>query len=529
MVASSLYVIGRMAGWYYIPDVVTRQLVNFSRRYIRNPPKPGTPAFSRHYRIAYATVVLGFLAYNLVEAHRAMPMNFYDVLDVHLDFTEEELNKANRAFARKNHPDRGGTEEVFIQGRLAYNVLKDPITRFAYDRFGPEIATWTNCKTRRDFLKHGLIQSAGYHIVTGVGLFIWSTISPSTVNFWRYILFLIGLLTELTLVVNPVPSLWSFLFPENVQYQHILFLHQLSIFFSVALSRVAPVVFPKAIEQDWDVRNWRTLLEQNDQIAKTLDSEVFSILHQNVRLLDPSFVPPTKPDQQLPPVSVEVMDFLTEEMENMIIEASLKKDQEKEPMKSLLNSAISRGRRSLHPSERPGWQQSKEYTESREKVEGWRLREIRSPALGLAGVTTVGLGGFLDEDELRLPSDPIEGEGSWLRQSTKMSNVYTRGPRWNAGGGFHKEMLPNRAETPLDKVWKGFVDEHHPEEVEESWETCSRAITDYDNHMARNWKEEIDTLLVFAGLFSAVTTAFIIDSYKWFRQGPTKASVQPLS
>ena len=202
MVSSSLYAIGRMAGWYYVPDIVTRQLISFSHRYMRDPPKPGTPAFSRHYRVAYATVVLGFLIYNLVEAHRAMPTNFYDILDVHLDFTEEELIKANRAFARKNHPDRGGAEEAFIQGRLAYNVLKDPITRFAYDRyearysgafivslmccrFGPEIADWSNCKTQREFLRHGLIQSAGYHIVTGLGLFIWSTVSPSTVNFVR--------------------------------------------------------------------------------------------------------------------------------------------------------------------------------------------------------------------------------------------------------------------------------------------------------------------------------------------------------
>jgi hypothetical protein len=154
---------------------------------------------------------------------------------------------------------------------------------------------------------------------------------------------------------------------------------------------------------------------------------VFGMLHQSVRLLDPSFVPPTRPDQQLPPIPDRVMDLLTEEMENMIIEGSLKKDQEREPLKSLLNSAIIRGRRSMHPSERPGWQQSREYTESREKVEGWRLRESRSPGFGLTGVSTMGLGEVLDENEPRLPSDPIEGEGSWLRQSTRISNAYTRG------------------------------------------------------------------------------------------------------
>lgn len=150
------------------------------------------------------------------------------------------------------------------------------------------------------------------------------------------------------------------------------------------------------------------------------------MLHQNVRLLNPSFLPPTDPDQQPAPISEEVIDLLTEEMENMIIEGSLKKDQDKEPMKSLMNSAITRGRRSLHPSERPGWRQSKEYTESKEKVEGWRLREVRSPALGLTGVSTVDFSAILNEDEPRLPSDPIEGEGSWLRQSTRSSNAYTR-------------------------------------------------------------------------------------------------------
>lgn len=239
--------------------------------------------------------------------------------------------------------------------------------------------------------------------------------------------------------MNPVPPLWSLLFPGHAQYQHIQFLHQLSFFLSVALSRVAPVVFPTPVEQDWDVRNLRPLFEQNDRFAKALDSEcafayfnsakqpnphdlVFNMLDQSVRLLDPSFVPPTKPNQQLPPIPDGIMNTLTEEMENMIIEGSLKKDQENEPMKSLLGSAINRGRKALRqPPERSGWQQS-EYTESREKVERWKLRESRSP--GLFGATPMALG------ELGLPSDLIEGEeGSWLRlsQSTRSSNTYTRG------------------------------------------------------------------------------------------------------
>jgi len=58
------------------------------------------------------------------------------------------------------------------------------------------------------------------------------------------------------------------------------------------------------------------------------------------------------------------------------------------------------------------------------------------------------------------------------------------------------------------------VDEHHPEEVEQSWETCSRAIKDYDNHMVRNWKEEIDTLLVF--VWFSCPDPYVQGTHFWF-------------
>jgi hypothetical protein len=38
-------------------------------------------------------------------------------------------------------------------------------------------------------------------------------------------------------------------FPHRVVYQHILFLHQLFMFMSVAVSKVAPVLFPPSIDE----------------------------------------------------------------------------------------------------------------------------------------------------------------------------------------------------------------------------------------------------------------------------------------
>ncbi|OCH94847.1 hypothetical protein OBBRIDRAFT_49980 [Obba rivulosa] len=55
-----------------------------------------------------------------------------------------------------------------------------------------------------------------------------------------------------------------------------------------------------------------------------------------------------------------------------------------------------------------------------------------------------------------------------------------------------------------------------PEEhdaTEAGWASCDRQLRDHDRDLAQAWKEEIDTLLVFAGLFSAILTAFNVELY----------------
>ncbi|KZV89150.1 hypothetical protein EXIGLDRAFT_678211, partial [Exidia glandulosa HHB12029] len=46
------------------------------------------------------------------------------------------------------------------------------------------------------------------------------------------------------------------------------------------------------------------------------------------------------------------------------------------------------------------------------------------------------------------------------------------------------------------------------------WKVYAREAKKYDDDMIRAWNASLDTLLIFAGLFSAVSTAFIIESYK---------------
>ncbi|EJD44327.1 hypothetical protein AURDEDRAFT_20625, partial [Auricularia subglabra TFB-10046 SS5] len=49
---------------------------------------------------------------------------------------------------------------------------------------------------------------------------------------------------------------------------------------------------------------------------------------------------------------------------------------------------------------------------------------------------------------------------------------------------------------------------------DETWKTCVNAVEKYDAELCKAYREEIDTLLVFAGLFSAVVTGFTTESYQ---------------
>jgi hypothetical protein len=131
----------RIAGWSYLPDIATRQALSIvhqlSFKYFRTPPPPPrSPTYVQHYRYAYATVVLCYLTYNFIDASRGLPKNFYELLWVEPRTDEGGLKAAFRAFARKNHPDRVGPggEAHFMDVRDAFEALKDPVVRFAYDR-----------------------------------------------------------------------------------------------------------------------------------------------------------------------------------------------------------------------------------------------------------------------------------------------------------------------------------------------------------------------------------------------------------
>ena len=70
----------------------------------------------------------------------ATTRDYYEILDISREASEEEIKKAYRTKAMQYHPDRNpgdaAAEEKFKEATEAYEVLKDQQKRDIYDRYG---------------------------------------------------------------------------------------------------------------------------------------------------------------------------------------------------------------------------------------------------------------------------------------------------------------------------------------------------------------------------------------------------------
>src|SRR3989337_3593682 len=66
--------------------------------------------------------------------------DYYEIIGVKRDASQEDIKKAFRKLARKYHPDLNpgdkSSEHKFKEINEAYSVLSDPKKREEYDRFG---------------------------------------------------------------------------------------------------------------------------------------------------------------------------------------------------------------------------------------------------------------------------------------------------------------------------------------------------------------------------------------------------------
>lgn len=62
---------------------------------------------------------------------------FYQLLNLPRNVAEWDgaIRDGWKLWARKNHPDRGGSPDMFVVARKAYDIIGDDVKRWAYDRF----------------------------------------------------------------------------------------------------------------------------------------------------------------------------------------------------------------------------------------------------------------------------------------------------------------------------------------------------------------------------------------------------------
>ncbi|KAF9510425.1 hypothetical protein BS47DRAFT_1300221 [Hydnum rufescens UP504] len=308
---ATAFAILRFIGWSFLPSALANVLINGYHRIVHPgypSPRPGTPAYISQYRLSFTVLAVLYLLYTLVAAATSLPESYYEILGVDRAVDEQGLKIAFRAFARKNHPDRPSIgvdgEGRFREARDAFEALKNPVKRFAYDRFGPDVVSWKDLSTPREYIRRGLSSASGFYIGSGALLLLISILGKSgSLSFWRYVLFSTVLFAEAYLIFSPSPiivngedvgvsdiphslPILSALLPSRLPYQHILFLHQMFISLSVCISHLGPVLLPETVMSERDIMKTTFDLSHRISLVSGIaerEGEIHSMSFSSVR------------------------------------------------------------------------------------------------------------------------------------------------------------------------------------------------------------------------------------------------------
>ena len=214
------------------------------------------------------TVIIVYLLYTLYEADYVMRQSgdFYQDLGLAPGAEEKQIKSRFRRLAALQHPDKVPTDDLvrhaaaesnFVNLKTAQDTLSDPVKRFAYERFGPDILKWQNCKTIRDYLVAG-IQTSSLPVYAGSALMM-AILSLTNYlqwgRFWRYLTFASLFLLEyhtitrpnppplLTKALNPLLSKLTF-HPPLLPFQLIALARKATFTLFIALSQLGSL-FPQ--------------------------------------------------------------------------------------------------------------------------------------------------------------------------------------------------------------------------------------------------------------------------------------------
>lgn len=186
--------------------------------------------------------------------------------------------------------DRDAIETIYVHLKVARDTLVDPAKRFAYDRFGPDILDWQQCKVLKDYVLTGVRKVAVYYVGTASALVLASTFgylrSGTT---WRYLVLAAMFVMEmhvltrpefpalLTAIVNPVLVVTRLRQPY-LPFQGLSLLKKLAITFFIALSQLERLLKPLAPQALTGDSVAPHELDRLDALTRATEQEVSRIL-----------------------------------------------------------------------------------------------------------------------------------------------------------------------------------------------------------------------------------------------------------
>ncbi len=311
--------------WLFVPSLATKLVVRFLYAFLPffNPhrsypgPQKAHRSYEKHHNVVYCLIIASYLVYSFIEIQSSLSPSYYTYLNIEpKSFSAKALKSNYRSLSLQFHPDKIASdptidpktaEETYMMIKKGYEVLKNPLTRKLYDKFGDSYSSCTTCKLEKDYLFNSLIGSMTFYI--GSFSFIMSTSFLGRFDYgryWRYTLLVLISAFELALLLQDSPldfvgdddtdfytehhNTWqnadmlstgnvmnfltySFL-PNRPRFEKIILLHQMYMIVVMAISQIGPTLFPHGSREEKDKLILDVVTDEMERVAAAQTEEM---------------------------------------------------------------------------------------------------------------------------------------------------------------------------------------------------------------------------------------------------------------
>jgi hypothetical protein len=245
-----------------------------------------TPAQQRsHYNLLYAFIIAIYLVFSIAQVshlqnsskiEKDIPQNYYQVLEIPMQFTSKQLKNSYRSLSLAYHPDKHQyvtsflftrqqlteeakekNHEIYLQIRNAYEVLKHPVKSNAYgnlstfhlllEKMRDSVMDCSHCVTLKDYLYENMVSYLGFYGGTFVMMLLMDFFSSGSGKkglFWKYWLILAMASFEAWMLLSQKDPFYGLFFPWRTTGERILILRNLGLSVYMGMNQLIPLFFP---------------------------------------------------------------------------------------------------------------------------------------------------------------------------------------------------------------------------------------------------------------------------------------------